>query len=199
MPMSSADLHEKQKLDRYATITAGFYAWEHDNPGACNEAGSGIFVAPGLVLTAKHVINSMGRLDPRWNPQKHDSGPFDEVPNFDIRLYQAPRFGEPVMWYGRGSVARSKDTDIAALPVAPEDGWAEWAEVEALPEAVVPWRLAPPPEGAKVEMCGWPKPAINNNGSMHIGPVRWVQQTGVVTNVFPKMRTHGHVDWASPR
>lgn len=65
VPECRAETAERERLARYATITAGVYAWQADTPGKCEEAGSAVLVAPGLALTAKHVINSMGRLDPR--------------------------------------------------------------------------------------------------------------------------------------
>jgi len=76
---------------------------------------------------------------------------------------------------------------------------AEWAHQLALPQAFVPWRMAPPPVGATVELYGWPKPEIENDGSVHRGPVKWVEQTGIVTDIFPVMRTHGYVDFPSFR
>lgn len=201
VPTTRAELAEHDKLSRYATITTGMYAWQHEKPGDCKEAGSGVFVAPGLVLTAKHVVNSMGTLDVRWIAKKHDEGNFDEVPNFDIRLYQAPRHQQPIMWYAKGSLVRAKDTDIAILTVSPDPDYPMtlWAENNALPSAFVPWHLAPPPIGAEVELHGWPKPEIVNNGTIHTGPVQWVEQKGIVTDVFPKMRTHGFVDFPSFR
>src|SRR5258708_2157567 len=196
IPTTRAELQENEKLDRYATLTAGMYAWVHGKPGSCGQAGSGVFVAPGLVLTAKHVVNGMGTLDSRWDPDRHQQQDFDG-PNFDIRLYQAPRFNQPVMWYAKGSIVRSKDNDIAVLTVAlyPSSPMVLWAAKKALSEAFVPWRLEPPRVGETVELYGFPTPEIEDTCEVHAGPVQWVQQTAVVADVYPKMRTHGHLDF----
>jgi Trypsin-like peptidase domain len=198
VPTTRKELAEKMKLDRYATLTAGVYAWRHGRVGKCEEAGSGVFVAPGVVLTAKHVVNGMGTLDERWDRRRHETVDFD-APSFDIRLYQAPRWGETVLWYAKGSVVRSKDTDIAILPVEPENELSEWVAADALPEAFVPWRLEPPPKGAEVELYGWPKPTMEVTGEIHTGGVQWVQQHGVVTDVFDDMRDHVRVNFPSFR
>lgn len=198
VPTTRAELAEKMKLDRYATLTTGIYAWQQGKAGLCQEAGSGVFGAPGIVLTAKHIVNSMGELDERWDRRRHEGGDFD-APSFDIRLYQAPRWGAQVLWYAKGSVVRSKDTDIAILPVEPENELAAWVAAEALPEAFVPWRLEPPPVGAEVELYGWPEPEISNTGELHTGPVQWVEQHGTVTHVFHDMRDHVRVNFPSFR
>lgn len=152
----------------------------------------------GIVLTAKHVVNSMGTLDKHWNRDRHETADFD-APSFDIRLYQAPRSGETVLWYTKGSVVRAKDTDIAILPVEPENELAEWVAAKALPPAFVHWCLEPPPVGAEVELYGWPKPEIANTGEVHAGPVKWVEQHGTVTHVFDPIREHVYVNFPSFR
>src|SRR5258707_1179697 len=119
VPTTRGELLEQNKLSRYATVSTGMYAWTHGEPGQCDQAGGGGFVAPGLVLTAKHVVNGMGTLDPKWDVTRHETGDFAGV-SFDIRLYQAPRFDQPVLWYAKGDIVRSKDTDIAILTVEPD-------------------------------------------------------------------------------
>ena len=196
VPTTRAEIIERNKLSRYATVSTGMYAWTHGEPGKCDQAGSGVFVAPGLVLTAKHVVNGMGTLDPKWKATKHETEDFSGV-TFDIRLYQAPRFAEPVLWYAKGDIVRSRDTDIAILTVEPDPDYPAtlWAAKHALPPACVPWRLEPPPVGAKVELYGWPKPEIVNEGEAHRGPVKWVEQSGVVTHVFDSMRDHFYINF----
>lgn len=198
VPISRVEREEKEKLSRYATLTVGMYAWQNGQIHDCNNAGSGVFVAPGLVLGAKHVVNDMGTMDPRWKRDEHEENDFED-PDFDIRIYQAPRLKQPVLWYVKGSVSRSKDTDIAIVPVEPESRMAKWAAERALRGALVPWRLEPPPVGETVELYGYPKSFVRNDGDIHSGRIQWKQQHGVVTDVFPKMRTHGHVDFPSFR
>lgn len=200
VPRTRAELAEHDKLSRYATITTGMYGWMHDRPAKCDQAGSGVFIAPGLVLTAKHVVNEMGTLDPKWDAAKHETADFSGA-TFDIRLYQAPRLAQPILWYAKGDIVRSKDTDVAILTVEPDPDYPMtlWAAQNALPPAFVPWRLEPPPVDAKVELYGWPKPKIVNEGTIHKGPVKWVEQTGVVTHVFETMRDHSYINFPSFR
>jgi len=200
VPTTAGDIAEHDKLSRYATISTGMYGWVQGQSSKCDEAGSGVFVAPGLVLAAKHVVNGMGTLDRDWNSAKHDEGDFEE-PKFDIRLYQAPRWNQPIFWYAKGSIVRSPVTDIAILTVGPDPDYPMtlWAADNALPEALVPWRLEPPAVGAGVELYGWPKPEIVNDGTIHKGPVRWVEQKGIVTHVFDPMRDHVRVNFPSFR
>ena len=194
VPTTRAERQEQQRLARYATLTCGMYAWVPGETHPCDQAGSGVLIAPGLVLTAKHVVDGMATLDARWDP----TGPKTQNlnrPQFDIRIYQAPRFGQDVLWYTT-DVWKSKDTDIALLRVRPESEMARWAMGSgALAQAFVPWRLAPPPVGERVELYGWPKPGVVNDGGPHTGPVQWVQQEGTVTDVFEPYRTHGHLDF----
>lgn len=200
VPTTRAEIEEQGKLSRYASISTGMYAWTHGVSGKCEQAGSGVFVAPGLVLTAKHLVNGMGSLDPKWDAAKHETGDFSD-PVFDIRLYQAPRFAQPILWYAKGTVVRAKDTDIAVLRAEPDPDYpaTRWSAMHALPAAFVPWRLKPPPEGAEVELYGWPKPEIVNEGTIHKGPVKWVEQKGLVTHVFDSMRDHAWINFPSFR
>lgn len=47
VPTTRAEIQLHDKLSRYATLTSGVYAWRHGKAWKCEEAGSGVFVAPG--------------------------------------------------------------------------------------------------------------------------------------------------------
>jgi hypothetical protein len=192
VPKTLAELAEQDKLARYATLTFGMYGWLPGQTHDVNQAGSGVMIAPGLALGAKHVSKAMIALDNRYDAANPPKGDF--YPAYGTTCFQAPRFNEPIQWGVTGTWT-SPDTDIAVMTIVPDTSMAMWAFKEALPEACVEWQLEAPPQGAEVELYGYPNTALVNDGKDHAGEVTWVEQKAIVTDVFETMRTHGHLDF----
>jgi hypothetical protein len=192
IPKTRAELAEHDKLSRYATLTFGMYAWLPGQAHDVKHAGSGVMIAPGLALGAKHVSKAMIGLDERYDSANPPKGDFH--PAYGTSAFQAPRDGHPIL-FGVTGTWTSPDTDIAVMTVVPDTPMAKWSAEYAFPPAFVEWQLEPPPVGAQVELYGYPNTALVNDGKGHSGPVTWVQQTATVTDIFEPMRTHGHLDF----
>jgi hypothetical protein len=183
---------DQARMSRIATVTFGMYAWLPGTAHAIDNAGSGVLVAHRLALTAKHVTEDMERLDHR-----HELGrgvrPGIEF-DYSTTLYQVPRFGKDIRWATKVNWP-SKDSDITVMSVVPDGKGSELVERTILPRAFYPWRLQPPPVGAEVRLFGFPLPALANEGAAHAGNVQFVEQDGVVEEVFEPIRTHGMLEF----
>ena len=122
---TNLDTHE-------ATVQLWIKSW--------NTACSGVFVAPTIIVTAKHCV-----VTDRENPVTHQS---EEQVEQDIPVFKshASANGTPittaeVLWYHSGSTR--KNPDIAILRTA---GYANWN--------YAPIANMPPFEGEKLEVCG---------------------------------------------
>lgn len=189
----SESFKSREDLSRAATVTFGMYAWLEDVAHEITNAGSGILVTPSLALTAAHVPNDMMSLDPRVSVRLRRPEERLELA-YSTRLYQVPRFGKEVAWAVTETWC-STETDLALMAIVPDSPLAATLSTEVLPRAVFEWRLEPPPVGAVVDLFGFPKAALSNEATRHQGQVQWVQQTGVVTDIFEPFRTHGHLEF----
>jgi hypothetical protein len=188
------------ELRRLLPLIFGYYAWaESDEDRRVEEAGSGIFVAPRLGLTAKHVSKSFGKLDSQVAAIERRMTPLD--PQYMIRklksefatmVYQAAPQDDLVQWKVNVDWP-SYDTDINVLQVEPRTPGAEKAERE---HRYFEWQLLPPRVGAHVRVYGWPKPKIDiapgegglENHTQHVE--LWAYPARVVEYISP-IKAHG--------
>jgi hypothetical protein len=175
-----------------ASVAFGLYAWLPDTPHAIQHAGSGVFIANRLALTAKHVTEDMERLDRSYDPSKPARDGF--VPEYSTMLYQIERFKQPIRWANE-ILWPSRDTDICMLHVVPDTRMARIAERFCLAPALFEWHLRPPPIGAHVTLFGFPRPTLANEGNRHAGGVQFVEQDGIVEEIFEPIRTHGMLEF----
>jgi hypothetical protein len=75
------------------------------------------------------------------------------------------------------------------LQIIPETEGAELLETICEP-AYFDWQLLPPPRGAEVKLYGFPKAEITSDGKDHVGQIPFVEQDGVVEDIFEPIRTH---------
>lgn len=183
---------EQERLSRIATVTCGLYAWLPGEAHPVQHAGSGVLIAPGLAMTAKHVTEDMERLDRRYDPARPRGTGF--MPEYGTMLYQVPRFGQEPRWATTINWL-SRDTDITVMRVVPDSNCAVAVENTILPRAYYDWILCPPPVGARVQLYGFPLPAIANEGNQHRGAIQFVEQDGIVEEVFEPIRTHGMLEF----
>lgn len=115
--------------------------------------GSGIFIAPYLGLTARHVSRDLSRLDSRGD--RKPPGTFEG--KYDVDLFQlVDPVGRPVL---RGwQVDHYWDslvTDITMIQFS-QNREASAGALEELPFGYLEWALSPPPVGTEVTCFGFP-------------------------------------------
>jgi hypothetical protein len=188
------------ELNRLQPLIFGYYAWgDSDEHQRVEEAGSGIFVAPRLGLTAKHVSKSFGKLDSQVAAFERRKTPLDPQyaihkmkSEFATMIYQAAPPDDLVQWKVHVDWP-SYDTDINALQVEPRTPGAVRVEREL---RYFDWQLLPPRVGKHVRIYGWPKQEIDIVGGEgelqdHIQHVElWTYHARVVEHVAP-IKAHG--------
>jgi hypothetical protein len=188
------------EMKRVARVVYGHYAWaDMDGEQKVDEAGSGILVAPGLGLTAKHVTKSYFKLDPQYEALNRRSSPLDpqyrvikRKSEFACLAYQAPYDGGEMNWMPEVTWP-SHDTDITCMVLEPRSD----AAVRLAPALTFfDWDLLPPKVGSVVTAYGWPGQDININGSednreIHDIAVELRVESAYVTECCPVMKEHG--------
>ncbi|HVT05228.1 MAG TPA: hypothetical protein VHL58_17835 [Thermoanaerobaculia bacterium] len=205
----------RQWVARLAPLVFGHYAWIEGEIAVAKRAGTGIFVAPRLGLSAAHVSRSYQQLDDQFDAIRRRMTVFDSkykhrlVDNtrFSTQVYQLPpgydRPGmatTPLMWPSPDAAdsavdvdLSSPDTDITTLrthPISPGAG-----ENEKL-QRFFEWQMLPPPVGEQVFIFGLPGRVIMNHGERHTVGF-WVKgDVARVVGVSPVVRDCGQCTFA---
>lgn len=153
-------------------------------------AGTGVFVTPGLVLTAKHVVEEFWkRMAGRPRPR---AGVAAQGP-FDIHVLQFPgNDSVPALWLCE-RVWTAKHTDVAFLQVVPngQTGHAPWRGTPAL-------NPYPPARGERIFAFGYPASSGQIASQEPFG-IEWLLQghttVGQVTEVYPERRERGFLNF----
>jgi hypothetical protein len=188
------------EMNAVASLVYGHYAWaDLDGQQKIEEAGSGILVAAGLGLTAKHVTNSFLKLDPRYEAFLRRVSVLDEQyrivkqkPDYGGRVYQGPHNGSEMN--GLPEVTwPSFDTDITCMVLKPQS---EAASRVAPTLRFFDWQLLPPKLGTVVTIYGWPGQEISVNAKddrveIHDIAVELRVESAYVTEYCPVMKEHG--------
>jgi len=179
----------------------GYYAWRNEWQGVTVDlAGSGIFVAPGIGLSAKHVSKSFEKLDDGVEAiQRRSSILADQyaiqpaVTQYSSLVYQASTVRMPseadslfwrvmVDWY-------SPDTDITVLQMEPVSPASRRAAQDGM--AFMEWQLLPPGCGSEVDVFGFPHVKIRVDPDVHVQDIRLISHTVRVVETFDVLQTHG--------
>jgi len=195
-----ATARQIMEMNRVARLVYGHYAWaDMEGEQKIEEAGSGILVARGVGLTAKHVTKSFFKLDPQYEALHRRSSPLDpqyrvikRKSEFASLMYQAPYDGEEMNWMPEVTWP-SHDTDITCMVLEPRSD----AAVRLAPTLkFFGWELLPPKTGSVVTVYGWPGPKINISGGedtkeIHDLAVELRVESAFVTEYCPVMKEHG--------
>lgn len=166
--------HDFDALD----VVLSFVAGRAD--GQPHPSGSGVFIAPGLALTATHVLKD-------YSDRFEDIVPWDKsgVANFGIQAIQYRAGGaEPALW-DVWSVGRLVPLDIAVVQLAPHSPLAEnfgWPYITM--------DVSPPAVGTRVQAFGFPQSLVRLDEAAG----RWVLDEvpagsiGQLTQVFLERR-----------
>lgn len=171
--------------ERIAPLLFGFFAWpDGDEKRVIKEAGTGVFVAPRLGLSARHLSKSFEKFDPQFAARERRKTPLDPqyemkpvVCNFASMIYQVPRYNsapigeDHILWKPLAGFG-SFDTDIISVLAEPRTSAAVGIEAE---QRFFEWQLLPPPVGSRVLVFGLPEQEIEVEGENHaIGAGVWM-------------------------
>ena len=140
-------------IERTRSLLFGLFAKKIDESGSpiILAAGSGIFTAPFLGITARHNSVELHRLDwrgdPRNRPKKGVVGPTE----YSAYVFQGSR--QLPIWQVNSTFVNSW-TDISLVYLSAHNEAAEQLAREKMP--FFPWRTQPPPQGAEVVLFGFP-------------------------------------------
>ena len=186
---------------RVMPVAFGHYAWLKDwTAETVKLAGSGVLIAPGLGLGAKHVSKSFERLDEGMEAAQRRVPIFAEqylsrpmVTEYAGLLYQAPRIRMPsekdIVYWGVFVDWPSPDTDISVLQAEPISPAAERIAAEGL--EFLEWQLLPPQRGCEVDVYGFPNPNITVEKERHTQDIQFQSETVRITEVFDVLQAHG--------
>jgi hypothetical protein len=146
--------------------------------------GSGVFVAPRLIMTVKHVVREFWRLF-----EDQDVGELEElkkkVPAFELFAVQCPGISGTMALWAASKITFCPYSDLAVISVVPVDDPAKAYAFRTLPRL----NVLPPARGTKVTAFGYwdtsVQTEIGNQITFQLQPrVAW----GTVTDVYPVSR-----------
>lgn len=158
--LDCADFSTKRLIRRAAPLTFGIFGTIGSEEREVWEGGSGIFVAPFLAITARHVTDDLYRLtDHRESPrQPHQSQHAAHL--FQVLDPFNPDVSTTSLWHVDRSW-RSPHTDITLLKASAESDAAKQSEMES---KFFEWCLSPPPIGSTVSAIGFPLQSVKPDG-----------------------------------
>lgn len=188
--------HEAERfLSRAARLTFGIAATAGEPPEMqVRVGGSGIFFAPFLGVTARHVSRDFYALDQTGDPGFFlGMRPAQHAP----ALFQALEPGNPKSPMALWHCDRSwdfKHTDLCILLVSAEDKTSDVIQY-TWPTKFYELALLPPPVGKIVHALGYPGVGIEAHGaSLHIdAPVVFME--GIVTAIYSPYRERGMLNF----
>jgi hypothetical protein len=145
--LGCADLSTRHLIRRAAPLTFGIFGTigarsvgveERD----VREGGSGIFVAPFLAITARHVSDDLYRLENREPPRRPHQSQFSA---YLFQVLDPPNVSATSLWHVDRSV-RSPHTDITLLQASAASEVAQ-KQLE-MQSTFFEWRLTPLPRGS---------------------------------------------------
>lgn len=183
---------EEIVLDRALGLIFGLAA-QAENPDGSRRGrsgGSGIFVAPYLAVTARHVVRDFWRIN---ELRPRDRPGYFETPHGAFGFQVNPKTRDHGLWV----VDRGWEptwTDISMLQLSPElNGFPTGRPPTN--SGHFPWSLLPPPIGAQVTMVGYPKSQVEFIGASVSVDFTCVVQRGRVTANYPRQREQGMLNF----
>jgi hypothetical protein len=167
-------------ITEHALVVVGIDRNAHYHP-----IGSAVFIAAGLAMTAKHVINEFWR---RMGPGTQFAGGDEKAADFNIMLIQYPHEEtEPALWQGSVGVGASF-TDVFFLSVFPANKLAESYKFTKTPMI----NVLPPAVGERVAGFGYAASEVisGNDTQLTLG-LNPYTTSGIVSAVYPEYRDRG--------
>ena len=191
--MSNLSPKDRSLIEQAARLVFGIFGFAGNEPYDLQGGGSGIIVAPGLALTARHVVDDFykqleGREPPSWpGRRRHEANLFQVLDPFN------PEFCPKASWRVE-SECRACYTDLALLELNIGCPVSERLQLE-LSGQFFEWHLGLPPKGAVVLAIGYPKHSVApEGGGIRVG-APFTYLTLEVTQTFPKHHSKGFYDF----
>ncbi len=147
--------------------------------------GSGVFIAAGLVMTAKHVIVEFWR---RMGPGTEFAGRDEKAAHFEILVVQYPGEEATASLWSVSAVFGASFTDIAFLSVRPANELADAYQFSRLPMLSV----LPPSVGTRVTGFGYAASEVLASDDAQIKlALHPTTTSGIVSEVYPEYRDRG--------
>jgi hypothetical protein len=152
--------------------------------------GSGVFVAPCQLLTAKHVVTDMHNVNKDWaDDLRRETSRYRLLPYFASAAQIADiRSPNVSLFWGFTNVWPNPLSDLALVQVAP-DNEATIEKMNGMSHLFPTWSLLPPPLGETVVMFGQPRDSTSGNDQSDTLTYRG--QPATVTEVHDRMRDRG--------
>lgn len=185
--LDCADQNTKRLVHRATPLTFGIFGTMGDES---REGGSGIFVAPFLAITARHVTDDLYRLADREPPrQSHQSQHAGHL--FQVLDWVDPNVGAKTLWHV-DRTWRSPHTDITLLQASAENEIAKQLEQPSFFE----WCLYPPPIGSMVISIGFPLQSVKAGGRHVDITTPFHVRALCVTDIYPCYRDKGMMNFS---
>lgn len=157
-------------------------------------AGSGIFIAPSLGLTAKHVSRALFDLEPGGDPGFSLQ---PKMTNHVMNLFQVLDPGNPSSEHAFWHVDQDWNflySDLCLMTASADDGAAFRME-KRWPRVCFDLTLLGPPLGSSVQVLGFPRHSVaGSDGRVEIDtPIVLVE--GVVSEIFTPFRERGFMSF----
>lgn len=184
----------RRLLGRAGPLTFGVIGSSGTEEATTTGAGSGIFVAPRLGLTARHVSRGLFDLEPGGDP---GYSPTPRLTKHIVNLFQVLDPFDPQSDHAFWHVDQNWDfvfSDLSLIKVSPDDEMADRMAVE-WPRKPFDLQLQPPPVGAIVQAFGYPKHAAHSSGAQIFidAPATFVE--GTVLDVYMPFRDRGFMSF----
>src|SRR6266568_2648065 len=185
-----------ERLIRHATpLLFGIYGHAIGEKGEINikVGGSGVFIAPFLAITARHVSRELLKFD--YRAERPPKGTFEAQFGSSIFQLHEPFGGKPVhaVW----KVDRSWDsrfTDISLMQVSADSGLALQFQKE-MPRTFLEWRFLPPHLGGKVTLLGFPQTSITQLNDEFRIDTNFILQEAAIVDVHYPWRDRGMLNF----
>jgi Trypsin-like peptidase domain len=145
--------------DRISPLAFGIIA-KSLHGGEPRAIGSGVFIAPYLGLTARHVVEgAWNEFEPEW--RRNEWPKHEEVTTHSLLLTQKLHFGRPdeATWVVN-EIMRVSWTDLTLLKISPQN---DLARAYGWGNGFLDLQLLPPPIGARVWIFGYPECRAEND------------------------------------
>jgi hypothetical protein len=187
------DIRVTETADRLMCAVLG-----HLNGASPRIGGSGVFVAPGIAITARHVIEDLYRTDPERADDLRARAPGVVHMPHNCALFQMTDTGKdkaPAATWSVTGTWHGRFADLALVEAVPDNQFGHEMR-ESMQQQLFPeWSLLPPPVGAQVVMFGVPDASlvISDTGWNFRAP--YTSLSSVVLEAFNSRHDRGFFDF----
>jgi hypothetical protein len=156
----------------------------HDGVSPTKAVGSGVFVAPGLIMTVKHVLKEFWRLFENPNVGELEEQK-QKTPAFELFAVQCPGSSSATALWAASKITLCPYSDLAVISVVPVDALAKAHPIPNLARM----NVLPPGKGTKVAAFGYADTSVQTEVGNQVNfQLQPRIARGTVTDVYPVSR-----------